>query len=76
MWFLFPDEPVLFGAIDPVKLVAKSKLYGGNLIKAINASDICVVRYSAEILDWNDRKLKAMAVHETEGWREGINHRL
>ena len=34
-----------------VKLVAKSKLYGGNLIKAINAWAIGVVRYNAGILD-------------------------
>ena len=34
-----------------VKLVAKSKLYGGNLIKAINAWTIGVLRYSAGILD-------------------------
>ena len=59
-----------------VKLLAKSKLYGGNLIKAVNAWAICVVRYSAEILDWSDRKLKAMAVHETEGWQEGIKQRV
>ena len=38
-----------------VKLVAKSKLYGGNLIKAIKAWAIGVVRYSAGILDWSDR---------------------
>ena len=34
-----------------VKLVAKSKLYGRNLIKAIDAWAIGVVRYSAGILD-------------------------
>ena len=45
-----------------VKLVAKSKLYGGNLIKAVNAWAIGVVRYSAGILDWSDRELKAMDV--------------
>ena len=45
-----------------VKLVAKSKLYGGNLITAINAWAIGVVRYSAGILDWSDRELKAMDV--------------
>ena len=45
-----------------VKLVAKSKLYGGNLIKAINAWAIGVVRYSVGILDWSDRELKAMDV--------------
>ena len=45
-----------------VKLVAKSKLYGGNLIKAIKAWAIGVVRYSAGILDWSDRELKVMDV--------------
>ena len=45
-----------------VKLVAKSKLYGGNLIRAINAWAIGVVRYSAGILEWSDRELNAMDV--------------
>lgn len=45
-----------------VKLVAKSKLYGGNLIKAVNAWAVAVVRYSAGILEWKDRELKAMDV--------------
>ena len=45
-----------------VKRVAKSNLYGGNLIKAINAWAIGVVRYSVGILDWSDRELKAMDV--------------
>ncbi|KXJ06748.1 hypothetical protein AC249_AIPGENE17286, partial [Exaiptasia diaphana] len=45
-----------------VKLVAKSKLYGGNLIKAINAWAVSVVRCSAGILDWSDRELKEMDV--------------
>ena len=50
-----------------VKLVAKSKLYGGNLIKAINAWAIGVVRYSAGILDCSDRELKAMDVKTRKG---------
>lgn len=45
-----------------VKLVAKSKLYGGNLIKAINAWAIGGVRYSAGVLDWSDRELNGMDV--------------
>ena len=45
-----------------VKLVAKSKFCGGYLIKAINAWAIGVVRYSAGILEWKDRELKAMDV--------------
>ena len=44
-----------------VKLVAKSQLYVGNLIRAINPWTIgVVVRYSAGILEWTDRELKAM----------------
>ena len=43
-----------------VKLVAKSKLYGGNLIKAINVWTVGVGRYSAEILGCSDREVKAM----------------
>lgn len=45
-----------------VKLVARSKLYGGHLMRAINAWAIGVVRYSAGVLDWSDRELKAMDV--------------
>ena len=45
-----------------VKLVARSKLYGGNLIKAVNTWAIGVVRYSAGVLDWKDTELKAMDV--------------
>ena len=42
------------------KPVAKSKLYDGNLIKAIIVWAIGVERYRAAILDWSDRELKAM----------------
>lgn len=45
-----------------LRLVAKSQLYGGNLIRAINAWAIGAVRYSAGILEWNVRELKAMDV--------------
>ena len=45
-----------------VKLVAKSRLYGRNLISAINAWAIGVVRYTAGVLDWTERELKAMDV--------------
>ena len=34
-----------------VKLVSKSMLYGGNLIKAINAWAVSVVRYSAGVIE-------------------------
>ena len=40
-----------------VKLVAKSKLYGGNLIKGVNAWAVAVVRYSAGILDWKEKAM-------------------
>ena len=45
-----------------VKAVAKSRLYAGNLIKEINAWAVSVVRYSAGILEWTDKELKAMDV--------------
>ena len=41
-----------------VKLLAKSRLYAGNLIKGINAWAVSVVRYSAGIIDWSDKELK------------------
>ena len=45
-----------------VKLVAKSKLYGGHLIRAVNVWAVSVVRYSAGVLDWSDRELREMDV--------------
>ena len=45
-----------------VKLVAKSKLYGGHLIRAINAWAVSVMRYSAGVLEWSDRELRALDV--------------
>ena len=45
-----------------VKLLARSKLYGGNLIRGINAWAVAVVRYSAGIVEWKDNELKAMDV--------------
>ena len=45
-----------------VKLVAKSRLYAGNLIKGVNAWAVSVVRYSAGVLDWTERELKGMDV--------------
>ena len=45
-----------------VKLVAKSKLYGGNVIKALNVWAVSVVRYSAGILDWSDKELKKLDI--------------
>ena len=45
-----------------VKLLARSKLYAGNLICGINAWAIGVVRYTAGILDWTEIDLKKMDV--------------
>ena len=45
-----------------VKLVAKSRLYAGNLIKGINAWAVSVVRYSAGVLNWTKKELKGMDV--------------
>ena len=42
--------------------MAKSKLYAGNLIRGINAWAVSVVRYSAGVLDWTDKELKALDV--------------
>lgn len=41
-----------------VRLVARSKLYAGNVIKAVNAWAISVVRYTAGVLDWTKKELK------------------
>jgi len=45
-----------------VKLLARSKLYAGNLIRGINAWAIGVVRYTAGILDWTEDDLKRMDI--------------
>ena len=45
-----------------VKLLARSKLYAGNLVRGINAWAIGVVRYSAGIIDWTEVDLKKMDV--------------
>merc|ERR1711965_321481 len=45
-----------------VKLLARSKLYAGNLIRGINAWAIGVVCYSAGIIDWTEGELKRMDV--------------
>ena len=45
-----------------VKLVARSRLYAGNLIKGINAWAVSVVRYSAGVLEWTKNELKGMDV--------------
>ena len=45
-----------------VKLVAGSKLYGGNLVRAVNVWAVSVVRYTAGILDWTKAELEAMDI--------------
>ena len=53
--------------IDRVRKVMKSKLNGGNVIKAINTWTIPLIRYGAGIIDWTkneideiDRKTRKM----------------
>ena len=45
-----------------VKLVARSRLYAGNLMKGVNAWAVSVVRYSAGVLNWTAKELRAMDV--------------
>ena len=45
-----------------VKLLVKSELYAGNLVKGINTWAIGVVRYSAGVLDWTKEDLRQMDV--------------
>ena len=44
----------------PVKLLARSKLYGGNAIKGINSWAVSVIRYTAGIIDWAAKDLKTI----------------
>ena len=55
-------ENVEKGYLRRVKLLARSKLYAGNLVRGINAWAIGVVRYSAGIIDWTEVDLKKMDV--------------
>ena len=43
-----------------MKLLVKSELYAGNLVKGINTWAIGVVRYSAGVLDWTKDDLRQM----------------
>jgi hypothetical protein len=45
-----------------VRLLARSRLYAGNLVQGINAWAVGVVRYSAGILDWTKEELKGMDI--------------
>ena len=43
-----------------VKLVAGSGLNGGNMMRAVNAWAVSVVRYTAGVLDWTQKELEAL----------------
>ena len=45
-----------------VKLVAGSRLYARSLVSAVNIWAVSVVRYTAGILEWKEKELKAMDV--------------
>ena len=45
-----------------LKLLLKSKLYGGNLIRAINSWAVAVVRYSAGVIGWTTKELRGIDV--------------
>ena len=43
-----------------LKLLLKSKLNGGNMIRAINTWEVAVISYLAEILDWTKEQMRNM----------------
>ena len=45
-----------------LKLVLKSKLYSGNMIKAINSWAVSVMRYTAGIIEWSVKELKEIDI--------------
>jgi hypothetical protein len=45
-----------------VRRVARSRLYAGNLITAVNVWAVSVVRYTAGVLKWSARELKDMDI--------------
>ena len=45
-----------------LKAVARSKLYAKNLIVAVNAWAVSVIRYSAGVIDWKEKELKDMDI--------------
>ena len=49
-------ESVEKGYLRRVKLLARSKLYAGNLVRGINTWGIGVVHYLVGIIDWMDVK--------------------
>ena len=56
-----------------LKLLLKSQMYSGNLIKATNAWAVTVVRYSAGVVGWTGKELKGNDITTKEeddfGWR-------
>lgn len=53
-------ETVQSAYMNRLKLLLKTKLSGGNLVKAINAWAVAVVRYSAAIVEWKKAELEEM----------------
>ena len=45
-----------------MKASARSKLYAGHMLKGVNAWALGVVRYSAQILEWENRELRQLDV--------------
>ena len=45
-----------------VRLLVRSKLYGGNMVKGINAWAVSVIRYTAGIIEWTKKELKSIDV--------------
>ena len=58
-----------------IKLLARSKLYGGNTIKEINSWAVSVIRYTARIIDWTANELKTIDIRTKKLMTmEGIFH--
>ena len=53
-------EKVTKEYVRRVKLVAGSGLNGGNMMRAVNAWAVSVVRYTAGVLDWTQLELEAL----------------
>ena len=45
-----------------VRLLVRSKLYGGHMVKGINAWAVSVIRYTAGIIEWTKKELKDIDV--------------
>jgi len=45
-----------------IRLLVRSKLYSGNMIKGMNAWAVSVIRYTAGIIEWTKKELKAIDV--------------